>query len=138
MYFQKIYGIKKKKIMHNKMKFTTDISKLKEEVEVYFYKSSGPGGQRKNKKETAVRVFHPQSGITVVATEYRSQAKNRQLALKRLQKKLKELNKEKKKRKSTKKPRYVKEKILQEKKMQGDKKKLRAKINIDSHEKDLE
>ncbi len=116
--------------MERKKEFSTDIEMLKEEVEVTFYKSRGPGGQRKNKRETAVRIYHPPSGITVIATEHRSQAKNKELAFERLQKKLKDLNKVKKPRKPTKIPMYVKEKILKEKKKQSERKKLRAKVNI--------
>jgi protein subunit release factor B len=109
-------------------KFSTTLEEIEKEIEISFYKSSGPGGQRKNKKETAVKLYHPLSGITVIATEERSQARNRELALKRLQEKLIELNKGRKKRIPTKPPEYVKEKILQEKKIRGNKKILRGKI----------
>lgn len=50
------------------------------EIEITFYKSSGPGGQRKNKKETAVKVRHIPTGITAIATEQKSQAQNKELA----------------------------------------------------------
>ncbi|MCK4575476.1 peptide chain release factor-like protein, partial [candidate division WOR-3 bacterium] len=112
--------------MNKKSKFSTDLETLKQEVEITFYKSSGPGGQRKNKKETAVRIFHPPSGITVIATEHRSQAKNKELAFERLQAKLKKLNKKKKQRKPTKMPRRIKEQILKKKKEQSEKKKMRT------------
>jgi len=116
------------------MKFSTDIETLKSEVEITFYKSSGPGGQRKNKRETAVRLFHPPSGITLIATEHRSQAKNRELAFKTLQSRLKKLNRKKKLRKTTKIPKSVKEKILKNKKKQATIKKLRKKIHNSSEE----
>ncbi len=115
-------------------KFRTDIEILKNEVEITFYKSRGPGGQRKNTRETAVRIYHPSSGITVIATEYRYQAKNRELAFERLQKKLKLLNKKKKPRIPTKMPRAVKERILKEKKKQSEKKRIRGKIKEDNIE----
>lgn len=121
--------------MYEKRKFSTDLETLEQEVEITFYKSSGPGGQRKNKRETAVRIFHPPSNITVIATEHRSQVRNRELAFERLQKKLKELNREKKVRKPTKIPLRIKERILKEKKKKSEKKKLRA--NLD-YEKELE
>jgi protein subunit release factor B len=113
--------------MSDKEKYTIDIETLKKEIEVSFFKSSGPGGQRKNKRETAVKIFHPPSGLTVIATEHRLQAKNRELALKRLQDKLLELNKEKKPRIPTTMPESVKEKIIEEKKKQSEKKKQRKK-----------
>ena len=51
-------------------------------------RSSGPGGQHVNKTESAVRVTHVPSGISVVAREERSQHLNRKLALSRLCEKL--------------------------------------------------
>ena len=47
-------------------------------------RSSGPGGQNVNKVETAVRAIHVLSGTTVVASDMRSQAQNKKLALERL------------------------------------------------------
>lgn len=48
------------------------------------YKASGPGGQRRNKVETALRLRHPESGVVVQAEESRSLAENRRRALRRL------------------------------------------------------
>lgn len=45
-----------------------------------FFKSSGPGGQNKNKRDTACRCIHPSSGAIGMATEEREQGKNRKLA----------------------------------------------------------
>ena len=57
---------------------------LLRECDVHTYRASGPGGQKRNKIESAVRINHPPSGLTVVATESRSQHENRRRALKRL------------------------------------------------------
>jgi hypothetical protein len=48
------------------------------------HKTTGPGGQRKNKKLTAVRLTHKPTSVSVVAGNSRSQAENRKHALKKL------------------------------------------------------
>ena len=48
------------------------------------YRASGPGGQKRNKTSSAVRLRHPASGLLVIAEESRSQHENKARALKRL------------------------------------------------------
>ena len=72
--------------------FATDLETLEQVCEVTFLKGSGPGGQHRNKRETGVRLVHPPSGVTVMATERRSQARNRELAFERMVGRLSELN----------------------------------------------
>jgi ribosome-associated protein len=79
-------------------KYNTDPEILKKQVIIETYRSSGPGGQRKNKTETSVRLKHLPSGIMVIATEHRSQIQNRYLAFERLRDRLQKLNKPKKRR----------------------------------------
>jgi len=60
----------------------------KKDIEITPYRSRGPGGQRKNKKETAIRIVHLPTGIVARGTESRSQAQNKDIALQRLAEKL--------------------------------------------------
>ncbi len=110
-------------------KYSIDLKNLKKEVRLDYYKSSGPGGQHKNKTMSCVRLYHKPTGTRVIATESRSQIKNRELAYKRLQVKLMELNIKEKERILTKKPRYVKVQILQNKKKRSEKKQSRKRVS---------
>lgn len=68
-----------------------------DEIRIETSKSSGPGGQNVNKRETAVRVIHIPTNIAVhVATE-RQQEQNKQKALEVLASKLFTLEEEKRK-----------------------------------------
>lgn len=51
------------------------------DLEISFAKSGGAGGQNVNKRETAVRMVHPQTGISVFVSEGRTQESNRSRAL---------------------------------------------------------
>jgi len=108
-------------------KFEIDPKILKKQVIVETYRSRGPGGQRKNKTETSVRLKHLPSGITVIATEHRSQAQNRKLAFERLRERLLRLNRPKRRRIPTKIPSKAIERRIEKKKALSTKKRLRQK-----------
>jgi hypothetical protein len=48
------------------------------------YRASGPGGQKRNKTSSAVRLRHGPTGLIVIAEESRSQHENRAKALRRM------------------------------------------------------
>jgi hypothetical protein len=54
------------------------------QCDVDTYRASGPGGQKRNKTSSAVRLRHLPSGLIVIAEESRSQHENKAKALKRL------------------------------------------------------
>ena len=96
-----------------------DWEHLEEEVTVTTFKASGPGGQHRNKTESAVRVTHVPTGVTVIAAESRSQHRNRVVAMERLRQRLEAMFAEKRPRKSSPVPRREKERRLQEKKQRS-------------------
>ncbi len=57
---------------------------LLRQCEVDTYRASGPGGQKRNKTSSAVRLRHAPSGLIVIAEESRSQHENRARAVRRL------------------------------------------------------
>ncbi|MCB9483839.1 MAG: peptide chain release factor-like protein [Dehalococcoidia bacterium] len=54
------------------------------QCEVDRFRASGPGGQKRNKTDSAVRLRHRPTGLESVAVESRSQHENRARALRRL------------------------------------------------------
>ncbi|MEN9921604.1 MAG: peptide chain release factor 2, peptide chain release factor 2 [Candidatus Parcubacteria bacterium] len=67
------------------------------ELEVEFTKAGGPGGQNVNKRETAVRITHKESGVSVCASVERTQHANKMKALEIIQGKLFKLKQEQEK-----------------------------------------
>lgn len=58
------------------------------DLKVEFTRSSGPGGQNVNKRETAVRIVHVPTGVSAGSQAERSQPQNRERALQLLKSKL--------------------------------------------------
>ena len=103
------------------MKYATDQASLEKDTDITFFIGSGPGGQNRNKVETGVRLRHP-SGIVVETEDTPSQARNKDIAFERLQKRLIERQRPRKARIPTKVPRASKKARLQEKRARSARK----------------
>ena len=108
------------------MPLSPELERLARDCEVTPYKSSGPGGQKKNKTESSVRVRHLPSGIVRIATESRSQARNRETALGRVLEELKRRARKPKPRRPTKPTRSAVERRLSGKRLEAEKKRGRG------------
>jgi peptide chain release factor 2 len=67
---------------------TNDFELSESDLEVSFARSGGAGGQNVNKRETAVRMVHLQTGLSVFISEGRTQESNRSRALEIMRAKL--------------------------------------------------
>lgn len=111
-----------------------------EDIIEKFVRSSGKGGQNLNKVATCVYLRHVPTNIEVKCQQTRSQALNRFLARRSLVEKIEEMVEgrrsarqqliEKIRRQKRKRSKRAKEKVLENKRYQSEKKKLRQDIRL--------
>jgi protein subunit release factor A len=104
---------------------------LLDECDVQTFRAGGKGGQYQNKTESAVRLVHRPTGITVISRDERSQYLNKSICLERLEEKLRKLREKPKPRFATGVPRVEKAKRKLIKKKTGIKKSMRKRPEIE-------
>ena len=95
------------------------------QCEVQAHRASGPGGQHRNKAETAIRLVHLPTGVRVEGKDERSRTQNLRIALGRMREKLEKRAYRPPPRRKTKVSRNQKKKRVEGKRLVAEKKTLR-------------
>ncbi len=112
--------------MHEPIDIPESDERLLAECEVQTFRAGGPGGQHQNVTDSAVRLKHLPTGLTVTCRAQRSQYLNKMDALRRLRIKLRRLNEPPPPpRRPTRPTRAAKERRLAEKSRRASAKRLR-------------
>jgi protein subunit release factor B len=105
-----------------------DDDALLAQCEVQAHRASGPGGQHRNKAETAIRLVHLPSGVSAEGKDQRSRTQNLRIALGRLRDKLVRRAYRPPPRKKTRPTRAAKERRVEAKRLQSRKKATRREL----------
>lgn len=89
-------------------------------------RKGGPGGQNRNKRETAIRMTDEETGLAVTVVRERSQAQNLAIAEKILKERIEKSRRKPKRRKATKPTKGSKMRRMDAKRHQGAKKRDRG------------
>jgi protein subunit release factor B len=99
-----------------------DDEALLAQCEVHVHRAGGPGGQHRNKVETAIRLVHLPSGVVAEGKDERSKTQNFAAALRRLREKLERKAYRPPPRHKTKPTKGSQRRRIEAKKRQGEKK----------------
>ena len=97
--------------------------------DVQAFHASGPGGQCVNTTDSAVRMTHRETGLTVISRESRSQYRNRQLCLQKLRAEFERRAVPPKVRHATRPSRAARARRMDEKARRGQIKRLRGRVD---------
>ena len=101
------------------------------DCEVDVFRATGPGGQGVNTTDSAVRMRHVPTGVTVVSRESRSQLQNRETCLAKLHDIFARKAKPPRPRKKTRPTKGSKERRLKAKRIRGERKALRSRRDFE-------
>lgn len=102
------------------------LDEVARQCDVQVFRATGPGGQGVNTTDSAVRMVHRPSGVTVVSRESRSQWQNRQNCLRKLHDIFVRRSVRPKHRKKTKVSRAERERRLRNKRFRSEVKRFRS------------
>ena len=105
------------------------LDELVRDCEVRTFHARGPGGQCVNTADSAVRMTHRPSGVSVTSRESRSQFRNRQLCLRKLRAEFARREVAPKPRHATKPSRAAKERRLADKRRRSQTKARRMRVD---------